>query len=204
MVKEVYFIRRADGIGPVKIGCSRDPGARLRGLMTWSPYPLAVTARLIGDYELERRFHALFRAQHSHHEWFRPSAALNRVIADICAGRFDTASLPAPQRLARQLQSVSPIRREALRQRTRLRVVTSAIGLVAPQAVQAAAERLEHPDQTVRTEAIQIIDDYRRDPLRMAQGRLPYPWALKKLTEYLERRGREVPSHLLNLRTEAA
>lgn len=93
----VYFIRRADGVGPVKIGCSQRPEDRLSSFLQWSPYPLAIVAKMLGDEGLERRFHALFRVQHSHREWFRPSPALDLTIAQIVAGAFDLDSLPPPQ-----------------------------------------------------------------------------------------------------------
>lgn len=95
----VYFVRRADGEGPVKIGCSQGPMTRLAQFTYWVPYPLALVAQLPGDEGLERRFHAKFLAQHTHSEWFRPSAELNAVIAEIVAGTFDPSTLPEGVRL---------------------------------------------------------------------------------------------------------
>jgi hypothetical protein len=77
----VYFVRRADGEGPVKIGCSQSPLTRLAQLTYWAPYPLVLVASVPGDEQLERRFHAKFAADHSHSEWFQPSQELSRVVA---------------------------------------------------------------------------------------------------------------------------
>lgn len=95
----VYFIRRADGEGPVKIGCSQEPQNRLLALTAWSPYVLAIVASIPGDEALERRFHARFSAQHSHREWFSPSPELTLVMAQVAAGEFDVSTLPTPKRL---------------------------------------------------------------------------------------------------------
>jgi hypothetical protein len=95
----VYFVRRADGEGPVKIGCSQSPLTRLAQLTYWAPYPLVLVASVPGDEQLERRFHAKFAADHSHSEWFQPSQELSRVVAAVAAGEFDFDSLPAPVRL---------------------------------------------------------------------------------------------------------
>lgn len=90
----VYFVRREDGEGPVKIGCSSYPPERLQSLMTFSPYRLRIWATIPGDERLERRFHAKFEPQLSHGEWFLPSAELDAVIASVAVGEFDIAGLP--------------------------------------------------------------------------------------------------------------
>lgn len=90
----VYFARPIGMDGPVKIGCSGQPNARLAGLMAWSPFLLEVAAAIPGDRRLESRFHAAFRRQHSHHEWFRPSPELTATIAAVAEGSFDLTTLP--------------------------------------------------------------------------------------------------------------
>lgn len=100
----VYFVRRADGEGPVKIGCSRTPALRLQSLMCWAPYRLALVATIPGDSVVERRFHALFRDQHSHSEWFEPTPELVAVMNAVAAGAFDVETLPAP----RMLKQINP------------------------------------------------------------------------------------------------
>ncbi len=93
----VYFLRPIGMDGPVKIGCSEWPELRLATLMSWSPFRLEVAARLPGNTDLERRFHARFMADHSHGEWFCPSAALSATISDIQDGVFDLSTLPEPK-----------------------------------------------------------------------------------------------------------
>lgn len=112
----VYFVRRSNGVGPVKIGFSRCPDDRLTGLMRWSPYPLTVVATIRGQMALERQFHALFRDQHCHAEWFEPSAELERIMAAIAAGAFDVATLPAPLALhaGRVCRKWPPLRKARL------------------------------------------------------------------------------------------
>lgn len=78
----VYFVR-AETTGLIKIGISRDMAQRLKALQTGSPDKLAVLGVIRCDrpVDKEREFHARFRAQHSHGEWFRPSPALEAFIA---------------------------------------------------------------------------------------------------------------------------
>jgi hypothetical protein len=90
----VYFIRLVDQRGPVKIGVSKTPEARLRQIQESCPFPLEIAAAMPGAFGLERRFHAYFLADHSHHEWFRSSARIGAVIEDIRASRFDVSVLP--------------------------------------------------------------------------------------------------------------
>jgi hypothetical protein len=95
----VYFVRQISGEGPVKIGHTSLLEARLFALQTYAPYPLEIAAHLPGGSPLERRFHNLFRDQHSHREWFHPSSELDRIIALIRDGKFDISTLPAPRSL---------------------------------------------------------------------------------------------------------
>lgn len=95
----VYFIRRADGEGPIKIGCSHSPEVRLSALMQWAPYPLAILATIPGDERLEWAFHAHFQELHSHREWFHVTPALEAVVEAVKAGTFDVAALPPPRRI---------------------------------------------------------------------------------------------------------
>lgn len=96
-MRHVYFIKPIGMDGPIKIGCSNHPMARLAALSTWSPFPLEVVAEVEGTFILERQFHALFRADHRTGEWFTASPALIATIAAIKAGRFDFTSLPDPR-----------------------------------------------------------------------------------------------------------
>lgn len=90
----VYFIREVGDRGPVKIGSTTAIERRLAHFECWSPCRLYVAATIPGDYRLEARFHAHFREDHSHGEWFKASPELDSVIEAIRAGAFDTDALP--------------------------------------------------------------------------------------------------------------
>lgn len=92
--RRVYFARASEGVGPVKIGCSLKPDARIRGLNNWSPFRLTVLASMSGDYQLESRFHTLFAADWSHNEWFRWTPEMQSVIDAVAASTFDIGTLP--------------------------------------------------------------------------------------------------------------
>jgi len=94
--RRVYFIRPVGADGPVKIGCSDVPDGRLYTLSAWSPVPLEIVASIDGDIDLERRFHAAFKADNTHREWFNASPALLHCLDAIKTGTFDIATLPAP------------------------------------------------------------------------------------------------------------
>jgi hypothetical protein len=95
----VYFMRPVGAVGPVKIGCSTGPIARLAHYQAWSPVPLEVVAVLQGSFALEWAFHAKFAHLHLHHEWFAEDPELIATMEAICAGAFDTTTLPEPKRL---------------------------------------------------------------------------------------------------------
>lgn len=94
---EVYFIGVVGG-GPVKIGFASHPDRyeadsvtlRMQSLMSWSPYPLEIIARMRGGPVIEAWFHHRFRAHRMHGEWFRPAPA----ILDAAATIRETAIFP--------------------------------------------------------------------------------------------------------------
>lgn len=106
----VYFMRPIGQEGPVKIGFSKLPEARLATYQAWSPWPLEVVAKLHVPTDnierkwaarshvqaVERRFHERYFPWHSHHEWFVFNSLLAADIEAIRAGTFDLALLPAP------------------------------------------------------------------------------------------------------------
>lgn len=77
----LYFIG-AD-VGPIKIGCSHNPRARLKDLQTASPYRLRILAILEDGGHEEAAYHKWFAADRLHGEWFDPSEKLLAEIADI-------------------------------------------------------------------------------------------------------------------------
>lgn len=87
--------------GPIKIGCTSNPKLRIGTLESMSPFPLEIIAMIDGCVSLEQRFHAKFRASHSHKEWFTPTPELLETISAVAAGTFDISTLPAPYALYR-------------------------------------------------------------------------------------------------------
>ena len=84
--KYVYFIKPVGMSGPIKIGCSDAPSARLAALATWSPFPLEIIATIPGGYALERNIQECFLDVHSHREWFHGAPRLQSAIAKLAAG----------------------------------------------------------------------------------------------------------------------
>jgi hypothetical protein len=93
-MKFVYFLRPVGMEGPIKIGCSARPEGRANALSTWSPFPLEIIAQIDGDFDLERRFHALFIDTHQRREWFDWSDKMREVVDAINACAFDINALP--------------------------------------------------------------------------------------------------------------
>lgn len=67
----VYFIRSGSD-GPIKIGFTRNLGARLHQLQTGHPVGLRVVHAVPGDVLLERALHERFAAHRLEGEWFHP------------------------------------------------------------------------------------------------------------------------------------
>lgn len=94
MTSIVYFMRCENGVGPIKIGCTKAPEERLHALAAWSPFPLAVLASMPGSFDLESRFHARHAGSHSHREWFEETPLLLSDIDAVRRGVFDVECLP--------------------------------------------------------------------------------------------------------------
>lgn len=98
-MKRVYFIKPIGMDGPIKIGCSQSPTTRRKTLETWSPFALEIIAEIDGDFDTEKRFHALFESTHQRREWFNPSSEMALVIKQINDGEFDISTLPLPKNI---------------------------------------------------------------------------------------------------------
>lgn len=85
-VGKIYFIRPVSMIGPVKIGFSTLPEARLKALALWSPFPLEIVASCPGTPELEFNIQDCLWAAHSHKEWFFPTKKVLYVISALMRG----------------------------------------------------------------------------------------------------------------------
>lgn len=89
-MRRVYFIRRADGEGPIKIGCSDVPDERLYVFATWHPYKLEILAAAPGGFDQENALHRYFDGSRVHGEWFEPTPELEWIIAQV----KETGALP--------------------------------------------------------------------------------------------------------------
>lgn len=185
MTTWVYFLRPVGQEGPVKIGCSTMPRGRLKTYASWAPWPLEIAALLEGSLRLEAKFHARFREQHSHHEWFHASAELTACIEEIAAGKFDPSSLPEPQQLPRMREPLSEKAKQNRSLRHRISAHTYMAGMRSPPWLEQARKNLSL-DGEMRQRAIQTIEVYLSDPLRFG---IPYEhaWAPAKLAAYKAR-----------------
>lgn len=75
-----YFISKG-WPGPIKIGRSINPPARLRSLQTGCPDRLFLIATALGD--IEKDLHRRFGYSRIRGEWFNPSDALMDWIEDL-------------------------------------------------------------------------------------------------------------------------
>lgn len=71
----IYFIQGKNG-GPIKIGQSTDPRARLKQLQTSNPETLVLRRVVNAPEEMEARLHALFRDDQIRGEWFKATPAI--------------------------------------------------------------------------------------------------------------------------------
>lgn len=79
--QDVYFIQSVAG-GPIKIGCSDAPEARLSQLQTGSPFKLEIVGVVPdGGRKLEGELHKKFAGSRSHGEWFFPTPELVTYVA---------------------------------------------------------------------------------------------------------------------------
>lgn len=81
----VYFIRRADGMGPIKIGCSRSPTRRAYEMSFADRPKLAVIAAVEGVFGDENELHRRFASSRVIGEWFEPTPELVALIDEIKA-----------------------------------------------------------------------------------------------------------------------
>ena len=77
----VYFAQSTAG-GPIKIGYSASPEARVASLECGSPFPLRVLKTIPGDAKVERSLHDRFAAHRLRGEWFAPHPDLLAFIAE--------------------------------------------------------------------------------------------------------------------------
>lgn len=91
--RRIYFLQREDGARLIKIGCSAYPEGRRKQIqidMKVAVRLLAETIKTDSGFEHERSLHRRFHASRVWGEWFRPTAELLTVIAQVAA----TQALP--------------------------------------------------------------------------------------------------------------
>lgn len=86
----VYAIQ-AGPSGPVKIGTSLSPAARLRQIQTDQPLPLELRVAVRGDLTLERLLHSMFRPWRLRGEWYEASGAVAEWLDEHPVGRVALA-----------------------------------------------------------------------------------------------------------------
>lgn len=83
----IYFLRPIGADGPVKIGCSQEPTARLVQMMTFGHSQLEIVATVPGGPDLELNLHECFLDTHSHREWFNASPRMTAMLTALQDGK---------------------------------------------------------------------------------------------------------------------
>ena len=103
--KFIYLIRVVGG-GPVKIGISGSPEARIAAIQTSCPFPIEVVSlwELRQAADIERLAHKSLAGVHAHGEWFNVSAGIAaKTIVDAAATRGYTLSCLRTKRIKENL-----------------------------------------------------------------------------------------------------
>jgi hypothetical protein len=95
-MKTIYFIRAANGTGPIKIGCTNDLQVRFGQLMRQLKQPICILAFASGDFRDEAALHRKFANLREHGEWFRPG----QELLDYIHSTVDKRVLPATKEIA--------------------------------------------------------------------------------------------------------
>lgn len=83
----IYFVQAGPG-GPVKIGRSKNPGERLKGLRTQRREPLQLLASFNGAAWMEGALHGALSESRIEGEWFRLSPEVELTIALVRERNF--------------------------------------------------------------------------------------------------------------------
>lgn len=92
-VRFIYFIKPVGEDGPVKIGISARPEARIVELLEWSPVDLEIAHMLPGTYKLERQIQQALAKDHVRREWFRATPRIVKLLADLRGGKPIAAAI---------------------------------------------------------------------------------------------------------------
>src|SRR5438445_5974418 len=94
----IYFIRA--GNGPVKIGHSHNPNARLAALQSGNYEKLKIIASIDGGHSLEKALHEHFNSKQLSGEWFTlTDEEIGKIIFSILSGVFTWEELPQDEEL---------------------------------------------------------------------------------------------------------
>ena len=96
----IYFIQVGDD-GPIKVGFSESPKARIAQLQSAHPYKLQLLALQNGDLDEEKQLHQLFACDHLQGEWYRPSPALLGHVANLIANPQKIEDRPSNRKMRR-------------------------------------------------------------------------------------------------------
>jgi hypothetical protein len=101
----IYFIKAGE-TGPVKIGYSREPQARLTMLQTSHYERLTMLATVEGGFALERALHKHFEERRRTGEWFIiTDSEVGEIIWEILTSEFTYDLLPVNKSEATENQS---------------------------------------------------------------------------------------------------
>lgn len=101
IMRLVYFVR-AGADGPIKIGFSWNPWARVADLQVGCPEQLRIIVTVKGDRVDERAVHRRFESSRLQGEWFKATPELLAFIVDVVR----TESLVQAEYYARDRQFV--------------------------------------------------------------------------------------------------
>lgn len=87
MIGYVYFMKAVGQAGPIKIGHSTFPPARLAVYQTWNPVDLEIVSQFSGPLSLEKAIHERFARWHIRGEWFEAVDELVSLMEGIRDGR---------------------------------------------------------------------------------------------------------------------
>lgn len=103
--RSVYFIRPVGQEGPIKIGSSASPVARLRDYQKCSPVDLEIIGVIRGGFDVEWRIHAELERFHRRSEWFEAAPEVLALVKSALAGALDVDALPPLKRITQQYRT---------------------------------------------------------------------------------------------------
>lgn len=82
----IYFIQKADGTGPIKIGTTKALEIRIKIFEAWCPDPMKLLHVAKGGFSEERALHIKLDKYRLHGEWFSPEPEVLSAIEEIKNG----------------------------------------------------------------------------------------------------------------------